>query len=194
MERNGKMKVLEIVASGDGQEGIAAEVWPQAEVARWTIDDMHSDAGPQGPFDAVLASHVLQLIGGGAVVQAVRCWADMLREGGELHLVTPDLAWACEQIAKQHEADRWTLKVIYGQGGAVHKCGFTVGLLRSVLAAAGLRAKAARLGPYRMVQTDGEGDEHGVIARQVYVVGVKPTVSTDEGTDKRITDEEDGDA
>jgi len=190
MERNGKMKVLEIVASGDGQEGIAAEVWPQAEVTSWAIDALQSDAGEKAPYDAILASHVLQLVGGGAVVQAVRCWADMLREGGELHLVVPDLAWACEQIAKQHEADRWTLKVIYGQGGAVHKCGFTVGLLRSVLAAAGLRAKAARLGPYRMVQTDGEGDEHGVIARQVYVVGVKTTGR--EMNDKK--DEEDGDA
>jgi len=161
-------------------------------VVTWKIDALQSDAGEKGPYDAVLASHVLQLMGGGAVVEAVRGWAGMLREGGELHLVVPDLAWACEQITKQHEADRWTLKVIYGgQGGAPHKCGFTVGLLRSALAAAGLKAKAARLGPYRMVQTDGEADEHGVIARQVYVVGVKTTDGT---TDKEMNDEEDGDA
>jgi len=160
-------------------------------VVTWKIDALQSDAGEKGPYDAVLASHVLQLMGGGAVVEAVRGWAGMLREGGELHLVVPDLAWACEQITKQHEADRWTLKVIYGgQGSGVHRCGFTVGLLRSALAAAGLKAKAARLGPYRMVGTDGAGDEHGVIARQVYVVGVR----TADGEIHDRKDEEEGDA
>jgi len=189
---NGRMRVLEIVAPGGGQEGVAGEVWPGAEVVGWAVDESLSEAGGRAPYDAVLASHVLQLVEGAKVVEAVRCWVGWLREGGELHLVAPDLAWACEQIAKQHEADRFTLGVIYGQGERVHRSGFTVGLLRSVLAAAGLKAKMARLGPYRMVGTDGAGVEHEVIARQVYVVGVKTTTTDREMNDRK--DEEDGDA
>lgn len=185
------MRVLEIVVPGAGQEGIAREVWPGAEIVQDEVD-LSGEISGSATYDAILASHVLQLVDGSKVVATVRCWAGWLREGGELHLVTPDLGWACEQISKQHEADRFTLGVIYGQGERVHRSGFTVGLLRSVLAAAGLKAKAARLGPYRMVGTDREGDEHEVIARQVYVVGVRTSTTDGEIHDKK--DEEEGDA
>lgn len=172
MDRNGKLRVLEILTR-EGQEGIAQEIWPEAKIVQAVLDlGWLNDPGGVGHYDMILASHVLQAVDGANVTRMVRVWASWLREGGELHLVLPDLMWACEQVVKGGEVDRYTLEVIYGQTGAEHRSGFTVGLVRGVLAAAGLKVKAARLGPYGIVGMDAEGKEHEVIARQVYVVGV----------------------
>lgn len=180
MKRNGRARILEIVVSAEGP-GMAGEIWPEAMIVQEEFGLSSHDATVS--YDAILASHVLQLVEGPKVVSTVKCWAGWLRDGGEVHVVVPDLGWACEQVTRQGEVDRYTLGVIYGQQYA-HRCGFTVGMLRGVLAATGLKAKAARLGPYAIVG----GDGLEVIARQIYVVGVKTTGR------ETATDEEAGDA
>lgn len=182
------MRVLEIgVGSeeGQGDKGTRGEA---VEVVRV---DVAEEAGPDvlvdslwelpgdvlGEFDVVVASHALQHVPRVRVIETLRCWARLVKPGGELHVIVPDLGWAADEIAKERTVDKMTLGVIFGTqhaDWAYHRSGFTVDLLRTAMYAVGLEARASRLGPYRITSEAVDGTVRELIARQVYVVAVRP--------------------
>lgn len=195
------MRVLEIgvgsVGSTDGEtdkrmEGaevvrvdVAEEVGPDVLVENlWEIPE------ELGEFDVVVASHALQCVPRVRVIETLRCWAGLVKPGGEMHVIVPDLGWAADEIAKERTVDKMTLGVIFGTQHAewaYHRSGFTADLLRTAMYAVGLEARASRLGPYRIVSEQADGTRRELIARQIYVVAVRPTDGT---TDKQMEDGE----
>ena len=181
------MRVLDLGAG----EGCAARVlWPEAEVVAVDVRAIARPLGacftsvvadvralPEGlgEFEVILASHVLEHLTRAEVVPALRHWAGYLMPAGELHVLVPDLAWAAEQVVRGEMAVEVQAHIYGSQANEwqFHKVGFTVALLRDAVRRAGLVVRQARLGPYGMERTWEDGRREEVVARQIYVVGVK---------------------
>ncbi len=177
------MRVLDI---GSGSDSPLAEVWPEAELV--TVD-LNPDANPTvvcdcrelpddlGMFDMILAAHLLEHIPRRDVLPTLRGWVAHLEPGGTLHVIVPDLMWAAEEMVKSGGATNAGLQHIYGNQNnefQYHYIGFTVVLLRDVMMRAGLSVQDAKTSWYiiRVAGPDGDID---VKARQIYVIGMKPT-------------------
>jgi len=215
---NGRMRVLTI---GVGSP-VNLESWPGAEVVSldvaeeaapdylvdclWNWNLSSSELFPFAEditdehFDLVVATHALQCVPRVRVVETLKYWSGVLRPGGELHVIVPDLGWAADEIAAERSVEKMTLGVIYGTQQAewaYHRSGFTVDLLRAAVFAAGLQARAARLGPYKITSVGADGKVRELVARQIYVVAVKPNNGSQDKADRHgsedETDEEAGD-
>ena len=186
------MRVLDL---GAGESCVARELWPEAEVVAvdareiarpedagitGVVADVRALPDDLGEFEVILASHVLEHLTRAEVVPTLTHWAEYLSLGGELHVLVPDLAWAAERVVR----GEMTVDVqgcIYGSQAnewQFHKVGFTVALLRDAVRRAGLVVRTARLGPFTIVSTREDGIREEVVARQIYVVGVKRDPST----------------
>lgn len=197
------MRVLDL---GAGESCVARELWPEAEVVavdareipqaeeageggdeprpyRRVVADVRALPEDLGEFEVILASHVLEHLTRAEVVPTLAHWAEHLMPAGELHVLVPDLAWAAERVVRGEMAVE-VLAHIYGSQAnewQFHKVGFTVALLRAAVKGAGLVVRTARLGPYEIVSTREDGSRESVVARQIYVVGVKRDPSTGSG-------------
>jgi hypothetical protein len=199
---NGKVRMLIIGAGTSPMEGAGwagAEV-TRADVARETNPDVGIDClwelPELGEFDVVVATHALQCVPRTKVVETLKHWSTLVRPGGELHVVVPDLGWAADEVAAERSVDKMTLGVIYGTQQAewaFHRTGFTVDLLRAAVYAAGLHARASRLGPYELTSVGADGQVRKLVARQIYVVAVRPDRNTDQHADDRTTTDRDVD-
>jgi len=189
------------------------ENWPGAKVVSLDVaEEARSDVvvpclwdwgvTPVGKFDLVVATHALQCVPRVKVVETLKYWAGVLRPGGELHVIVPDLGWAADEIAAERSVEKMVLGVVYGTQQAewtYHRCGFTVDLLRAAVYAAGLQARAARLGPYKITSVGTDGKVRELVARQIYVVAVKgergsqDKTDSEHGSQDRTDQEEDGD-
>ncbi len=105
----------------------------------------------EGSVERIYAAHCLEHISKFEVVPTLREWWRVLRVGGELELLVPDLVW-CVQRWLQTQGDGWDMAVIFGSqtqdGGATihrgefHKTGFTEALVHGYLVEAGFQVKA----------------------------------------------------
>jgi trans-aconitate methyltransferase len=195
------MRVLDL---GAGESCAARVLWPEAEVVAVDARPIAHLVGGDGPgddrvtrvvgdvralpedlgeFEVILASHVLEHLTRAEVVPALAHWASHLMPAGELHVLVPDLAWAAERVVRGEMAVE-VQATIYGSQDneyQFHKVGFTVALLRDAVRRAGLVVRTARLGPFEIENTWGDGRKEVVVARQIYVVGVKRDPSTGSG-------------
>jgi trans-aconitate methyltransferase len=195
------MRVLDL---GAGESCVARELWPEAEVVAVdarviahlvggdgagddqvtrVVGDVRALPEDLGEFEVILASHVLEHLTRAEVVPTLTHWAEYLTSGGELHVLVPDLAWAAERVVRGEMAVE-VQATIYGSQAnewQFHKVGFTVALLRDAVRQAGLVVRKARLGPFEIENTWGDGRREVVVARQIYVVGVKRDPSTSSG-------------
>lgn len=209
-EGNGSMRVLTI---GVGSP-VNLESWPGAEVVHldvaeemmpdYLVDCLwdwelcpagHSPLLAEAEFDLVIATHALQCVPRVKVVETLKYWSEFIVPGGELHVIVPDLGWAADEISAERSVEKMTLGVVYGTQQAewaFHRCGFTVDLLRAAVYAAGLQARAARLGPYKITSVGSDGRVRELVARQIYVVAVKGNDGSGHGSQDK-TDQEDGD-
>jgi len=174
----GKEKVGEQIyppAEFPGVEVVALDINPEAEpdiVA--DVRDLPSDIGM---FDAMVCSHVLEHLGRLEVMDALRGWIEHLNPGGVIHIAVPDLAWACEQIARGRMNVHVIMHIFGAQTGEwqFHKLGFTVLLLRQLLESAGLSVRRIQTMKYQIVTGDPQGDNsHREWSRQIYAEAIKP--------------------
>jgi predicted SAM-dependent methyltransferase len=95
-----------------------------------------------GTVDEILCSHVLEHFGKHEVPDLLRSWRDVLRPGGTLTVIVPDLPWCIRQWLRLPESERWgwSLDAIFGlqdHPGEFHKTGFSPERLGRLLLEAG---------------------------------------------------------
>lgn len=174
------MKILEIGGSITPQAHLN-EAWEGAEFLHLdAVEDYKPDilcdaadipSEYWGIFDGVFASHVLEhfhWVLGSSVLQH---WTELLKPGGELHIIVPSLEWAARAILSENPPISVLAHLYAGQVNEydIHKTGFTMMLLRKYFAEAELEVRQARTVPYHILVS-----EEPVPAEQHYLVGVKP--------------------
>jgi len=177
-----KLKVLEIGGQPKPQAHLN-EAWADAEILHLDAvkdhkPDILCDARDipveyWGTFDAVFASHVLEHFPwyeGSAVLEH---WAELLKPGGELHIIVPSLEWAARAILSEKVPMSVLPHLYAGQVDEydIHRTGFTMLLLRKYFDEVNLGVTMARTTPY-WIMVLGEPMQ----AEQHYVVGVKQVV------------------
>ena len=82
---------------------------------------------PDATFDLLFASHLIEHVKRGQIHQVMKEWRRILRDGGTLQLIVPDLEIACMEIlSTMTTSDTWD--IVYGAQDHdynVHYCGFT---------------------------------------------------------------------
>ena len=87
---------------------------------------------PDGSVDTILSSQSLEHISKFNVVPTLREWRRVLRVGGKLQILVPDLEWSCWWWLT-HQSVEWDLDILYGtqkHGGEFHLTGFTPKILK----------------------------------------------------------------
>ena len=171
------MKVLEI----GGQPLPKAQViWPDAAVEHMNIDkDFEPDhlcdaANPpeklNEQFDAVFASHILEHVPYFQAGPVIGKWKNLLKTGGELHVIVPSLEWAARQALSPKPSPAMLPHLFAGLTTPydVHNVMFTMPFLRQLFQLNGFHVKRARTGPYVIMVNDVEYE-----ADQHYVMGEK---------------------
>jgi len=84
-------------------------------------------------FDKVRASHLLEHFGRNETHKVLDGWVRVLKTGGELEIIVPDIKWAAERILRSHEyfgvieEEDTVISVLYGDQTYptnFHKMGF----------------------------------------------------------------------
>jgi predicted SAM-dependent methyltransferase len=81
--------------------------------------------------DSIYSSHTLEHTSKYMVVPTLREWRRVLKPGGRIQLIVPDLEWSAKLWLKYRGAS-WDMDVIFGKQtdqGQVHQTGFTPALL-----------------------------------------------------------------
>ena len=176
------MRVLTLTNGGEG--GAAQKLWPEAEsvwvdqikdVGAGHTHDVREIPEDLGKFDKVLAQDVLEYIPRPNMIPTLQHWAGFLKEGGELHVIVPDLLWAMQYVMELGDIDLVALREIYGDQDYPTRyrlMGFTLPFLRTLFEAAGVTPISARAGP-RIIATEESpsGEEKHILGRQLYVAG-----------------------
>ena len=173
-----KLNILDV---GCGEGSIAQGFWPEATVHRLDADpevnpDTVHDLTKKLPeylhlnFDIVYASHVMEHLPRGEVIQAFLNLREALRVGGEMWIVVPAMEWAARELLKDNPSPV-VQPFIYGSQDneyQYHKTGYTLVMLRSLFSKLGLITRKA-------YQTDfyiDWGDKR-FTAKQNIIIGLK---------------------
>lgn len=146
------------------------------EVAEQLFDDATVDYAPTKPskqqtgYDAILLMHVLQRVSFRDWRNSLGMFLDKLRAGGELHIFSPSLEWAAEQILSEKPSPLLMRHLFGNQGNSeeFHISGMTLHTLRELLASMGVAVQFSRDGEYALAH---DGEEY--VARHHYVMGKK---------------------
>ena len=94
---------------------------------------------PNDKFDEVHASHILEHLTAEEGIPALREWIRVLKPGGKLIVIVPDILGICKRIGEGalDAYNWWTLFGIQYNQWQQHKWGYTEPLLRTVLQNAG---------------------------------------------------------
>jgi predicted SAM-dependent methyltransferase len=90
---------------------------------------------PDGSVDTIFSSNALEHISKFAIIPTLQEWHRLLKPGGRMQIVVPDLEWAVAFWLKMKDtawATGWPLDTIYGHQkheGEYHKTGFTPKIL-----------------------------------------------------------------
>lgn len=103
---------------------------------------------PDNSVDEVFSSHLLEHISHMHTVKVLSEWFRVLRPGGTLQLVVPDLEWCLRNWLSLPESERWgfPLHTLFGlqiHPGEYHYTGFTVPRLTQLLQSVGFTNVAA---------------------------------------------------
>jgi len=165
--------VLEL---GDSGGQVAPNFWPDANVYT-------EDTGEVEEYDAVLLVHSLQEVPTERVEDTLAWVNSIMKPGGELYVMVPDLVWSAQQIVAQEDVNIYVMMSLFGGHGKTHQTAFTMPMLRTAVDNAGFHVREARTGPY-VIQYDGNWQE----GRQLYVKAVLPT--EEEVVDAPVADDE----
>lgn len=155
----GDKKILDL-GCGTRQEvfpdGIATRVDQREEVNPDYRCDLRMLPFETETWDVVYSSHVLEHFSRREILPVLDEWLRVLRVGGELRLVVPDVEWAAQTIL-DGKPNQSTWDVLYGQGDIgdydfnYHRCGFTLQTLQRLIENKGLRVeKIWKQEPYNL--------------------------------------------
>lgn len=99
------------------------------------IADMWDLPYKDGEVDVIFAAHCLEHISKFKVVITLKEWERVLKIGGKLQIIVPDLVWACKWWL-EHPYNNWAMDTIYGNQlheGQFHMTGFTPDIMRFYL-------------------------------------------------------------
>ncbi len=175
------MADLLLLDVGSGPDSVAAQFFDDFEVTRLDGDAaldpdvVHDITKPfpdehQGIYDLVFCSHVLEHVPWSKVIQTVEHLRSALKKGGELWIIVPALEWAAHQIMLDEPSPTLN-SFLYGaqtNPWQLHQSGFTLNLLRLVMAQTGLTIKQAYQTPFQ-IDMDGKKYE----AKQNIVIGMR---------------------
>ncbi len=94
-----------------------------------------------GSVSQIVAYDVIEHIGYDDIIPMFKEWHRVLKNGGEVIILTPDMVSVCENFLKNPEDD-WSYAPVYGNQdgeGQYHKCGFTPRRLFRLFGYAGFR-------------------------------------------------------
>jgi predicted SAM-dependent methyltransferase len=94
-----------------------------------------------GCAETIYSCHALEHVAKAEVVPTLREWARLLKPGGYIEIIVPDLEWCCKEWLVW-QTNGWHMDILFGgQGhaGEFHKTGFTFNLMQAYAAEAGLR-------------------------------------------------------
>lgn len=121
-------------------------------------------------FDCVLASHILEHVVYFKSMEVLQKWVDMLKPGGELHIIVPSLEWAAAEALSETPSRALFPHLFAGHVTEwdEHHSMYTMRLLRNMFDNLGLVVMRARTGKYPIMAfgIPEEAEEH-------YVMGVK---------------------
>ena len=92
-----------------------------------------------GEVDVIYCDNALEHVSKFDVVPTLREWKRVLKIGGKLEIIVPDLEWACAWWLKHQQTD-WSMDILYGNQrheGEFHKTGFTIDIMRQYLEVCG---------------------------------------------------------
>jgi len=92
--------------------------------------------------DEIFASHLLEHFGKYEILPLLKDWRRVLKSGGILNLIIPDLEWCMKSWLKTEDKEGFALATIFGlqsNDGEYHKTGFTKNGLKRILTEAGFK-------------------------------------------------------
>lgn len=116
------------LALAEGDIDLAKERYGAPDV-EWCADD----PPVPGKYDLVVLYNWLQQAEQPQVLKLLRYYTSLIKEGGNLIVVTPSLDWAANEVALNNNPSIAAYVAIYGTPDAPHRCGFTMHFLRLVL-------------------------------------------------------------
>lgn len=135
------------------QEGHVTRVDAREEVNPDYRCDVRNLPFDNEVYDIGVSSHTLEHIGRDEVSDTLDEWIRVLRPGGELRIIVPNIEWAAKKIIKG-EVDWDTLNVLYGLQDYrlnFHKMGFTPKTLVELLESKGLEIKEVAESGYNLL-------------------------------------------
>ena len=128
------------VGSGiDYKEGfINIDLFDPSADAAWDIRKLPLNSGSVAQ---IIAYDVVEHIAVNDLIPMFKEWHRVLKQGGEVIVLTPDMVSLCEDFLKNPEDD-WSYAPIYGNQdgeGQFHKCGFTPKRLFKLFGFSGFR-------------------------------------------------------
>jgi predicted SAM-dependent methyltransferase len=99
------------------------------------IADMWDLPYEDGVVDVIFASNCLEHVSKFQVFPTLKEWERVLKVGGKLQIIVPDLIWACKWFIKQPTTG-WSMDIIFGHQkheGEFHKTGFTPEIMQLYL-------------------------------------------------------------
>lgn len=176
------MKILEI---GPGSMPVAHLVWPEKDHPGRVIETVeaveefdttyHFDARTppeklNGKYDAVLASHVFEHIFYGEAEAVLKRWVDLLKPGGQMHIIVPAAEWVALQLMldKPSPVLQAQLHGLHTTEYDVHRASYTLRAITRMFRRSRLAVTHAATDEYKILWGDQE-----FIAQQHYIKGIK---------------------
>lgn len=114
---------------------LGVDAYTDAEVQAFMWNLPYQD----GTVDTIYSSNALEHVSKFDVVPTLREWKRVLKIGGKLEIIVPDLEWACCWWLKHQQTD-WSMDIIFGNQrheGEYHKTGFTPDIMHQYLTVTG---------------------------------------------------------
>jgi len=121
-------------------EGVTVSFDIREEVKPDVVCDLRYIPVPDQTFDIVFSSHTLEHFGWTGVDKVLKEWARILKVGGELRIVVPNIRWSAKRLYEDR-ATALDLQVLYGEQDYpknFHGVGFTPNMLKALVESLGI--------------------------------------------------------
>lgn len=122
-------------AKSEDPNWIGVDAFAEADVKALMWDLPFEDESVDNIYCAQALEHISKF----DVVPTLREWVRVLKIGGKIQIVVPDLEW-CVWWWLRHQTVDWDLDILYGNQkheGEYHKTGYTPKILRDYIVIAG---------------------------------------------------------